>query len=155
MNARLLVAAATGILFGAGLALSGMTDPARVLGFLDIAGRWDPTLLFVLGGAVGVTAATFPRVLRRERAWLGDRFDVTALRTIDVPLVLGSVLFGVGWGLSGYCPGPAVALLAAPSWEAAVFLPALVAGVALHRGLRRGSGNARRPELDASRQPAG
>lgn len=150
MSARLLVSAGTGVLFGAGLALSGMTDPARVLGFLDISGRWDPTLLLVLGGAVGVTAATFRRVLRRERALLGDRFDVATRADVDVSLVLGSALFGAGWGISGYCPGPAVAMLAAPTSETAVFLPAMVAGLALHRWWGRGPDRARRPGLDAS-----
>lgn len=131
--ARLVATLAAGLLFGAGLALSGMTDPAKVLGFLDIAGRWDASLLFVLGGAVGVTVVAFRFVLRRETPLLGGRFHLPTARDVDRPLVVGAALFGIGWGISGYCPGPGVALLAAPSWETWGFVPAMLAGAALHR----------------------
>lgn len=130
---RLVTTLVAGILFGAGLALSGMTNPAKVLGFLDIAGRWDASLLFVLGGAVGVTVVAFRFVLRRDAPMLAAAFELPTARHIDRPLVVGAALFGIGWGISGYCPGPAVALLAAPTWETWVFLPAMLAGAALHR----------------------
>lgn len=133
MIAALAASLVSGVLFGAGLALSGMTDPAKVLGFLDIAGQWDPTLLFVLGGAVGVTVVAFRLVLRRPRPLLAPRFHLPARQDLDPPLVFGSALFGIGWGLSGYCPGPAVALLAAPGGEALLFLPAMLGGMLLHR----------------------
>lgn len=132
--ARLLASVAAGFLFGLGLAVSGMTQPARVLGFLDPLGVWDPTLLFVLGGAVGVTVVAFRFVLRRPAPVLADRFHLPDATQIDRPLVAGAAIFGVGWGISGYCPGPGVALLASPTWETWVFLPAMVAGIALHRG---------------------
>lgn len=130
---RLVATLVAGVLFGAGLALSGMTDPAKVLGFLDIAGRWDASLLFVLGGAVGVTVVAFRFVLRRDAPVLATHFELPTARHIDRPLVIGAALFGIGWGISGYCPGPGVALLAAPTWETWVFLPAMLAGAALHR----------------------
>ncbi len=133
MIASLLASLASGVLFGAGLALSGMTDPAKVLGFLDIAGRWDPSLLFVLGGAVGVSVVAFRFVLRWPQPWLAARFHLPARRDLDPALVFGSALFGIGWGLSGYCPGPAIALLAAPGGDALLFLPAMVGGMVLHR----------------------
>ncbi len=130
---RLVATLVAGILFGAGLALSGMTDPAKVLGFLDVAGRWDASLLCVLGGAVGVTVIAFRFVLRRDAPVLATHFDLPTARDIDRPLVVGAALFGIGWGISGYCPGPGVALLAAPTRETWVFLPAMLAGAALHR----------------------
>jgi len=131
--ASLIASLASGVLFGAGLALSGMTDPTKVLGFLDIAGRWDPSLIFVLGGAVSVSVVAFRLVLRRAQPMLDTRFHLPAQRDVDPALVFGSALFGIGWGLSGYCPGPAVALLAAPGGDALLFLPAMVGGMVLHR----------------------
>lgn len=133
--ARLLVSVAAGFLFGLGLVVSGMTQPTRVLGFLDPLGGWDPTLLFVLGGAVGVTLVAFRFVLRRSAPLLAARFQLPESTRIDRPLVAGAVLFGVGWGITGYCPGPGIALLASPTWETWVFLPAMLVGIALNRGL--------------------
>ncbi len=130
---RNLVGLLTGLVFGFGLALAGMTHPEKVLGFLDVAGVWDPTLLFVLGGAVGVTAVTFPIILRRKRPLMDIRFYFTGQSQIDRALIGGAVLFGLGWGIGGYCPGPAVALLAAPNWELWVFLPAMLVGIAAHK----------------------
>lgn len=132
--ARLLVGVAAGFLFGLGLVISGMTQPARVLGFLDPLGVWDPTLLFVLGGAVGVTLVAFRFVLRRPTPVLAARFQLPESTRIDRPLVAGAVLFGIGWGITGYCPGPGIALLASPTWETWVFLPAMLVGIAAHRG---------------------
>jgi uncharacterized membrane protein YedE/YeeE len=133
MNRHVLAALLSGALFGLGLAVSGMTDPMRVLGFLDVAGAFDPSLLFVLGGAVTTTAVLFRFVLRRERPVLAERFHFSNLRTIDRGLLAGAALFGVGWGLAGYCPGPALAGLGVVSQEAFWFVPAMVAGMALHR----------------------
>lgn len=149
--ARLFVSVAAGLLFGLGLALSGMTQPARVLGFLDPLGAWDPTLLFVLGGAVGVTMVAFHFVLRRPAPVLAARFHLPKARAIDRLLVAGAALFGVGWGITGYCPGPGVALLASPTWETWVFLPAMLAGIALHRSL--GARLARDSDEQDSRTP--
>ena len=126
-----------GILFGFGLALSGMTHPEKVLGFLDIAGAWDASLMFVLGGAVGVTLFAFRLVRRLPKPVFGTQFFVTQAKQLDAPLIIGSALFGIGWGISGYCPGPAIALFAAPNWELWVFVPAMLAGYALQREVMR------------------
>jgi uncharacterized membrane protein YedE/YeeE len=128
-----LAALASGLGFGAGLALSGMTDPQRVLGFLDVFGAFDPSLLFVLGGAVATTLVSFHFVLRQPRPLFDDRFRLSTLTAIDRPLLVGAALFGVGWGLAGYCPGPALAGLGVSSREALWFVPSMLAGMALHR----------------------
>jgi uncharacterized membrane protein YedE/YeeE len=130
---RAAAAAAAGAVFGLGLAVAQMIDPRKVLGFLDLAGAWDASLLFVLGAAVLLAAALWPLVLRRGRPVLDTAFHLSARKAIDAPLLLGSALFGVGWGLAGYCPGPAVASLAFANAEALWFLPAMVAGAWLHR----------------------
>jgi uncharacterized membrane protein YedE/YeeE len=134
--AKLLAALAAGLLFGLGLAVAQMTHPSKVLGFLDVAGEWDPSLLFVLGGAVLVTTVTFRFILRRAPR-LHDRFHLPSARDIDTPLLAGAALFGIGWGISGYCPGPGIALLAAPGWETCVFIPGMVLGMLAHRLQRR------------------
>lgn len=131
--ARLVAALLSGIVFGLGLAIAAMTDPRKVLGFLDLAGGWDASLLFVLGGAVVVTAVAFRVVLKRPAPVFASAFDLPSTRAIDVPLVAGAALFGLGWGIGGYCPGPAIAALAAPNAETWLFLPAMAAGMALHR----------------------
>ncbi len=131
--AKLLIAAASGLVFGYGLALSGMTNPDKVLDFLDVAGDWDPSLLFVLGGAVVVTLVAFRFILRRQGPVFERRFVLPSAKGIDGPLVLGAIVFGTGWGISGYCPGPAIASLAAPNWETLVFLPSIFLGTWLHR----------------------
>ena len=122
-----------GLLFGLGLALSGMTHATKVLGFLDVAGDWDPSLLLVLGGAVGVAIVAFRFILRRPVPVLEPVFRLPTAKDVDGPLVLGAVIFGVGWGISGYCPGPAIASFAAPNWETWVFIPAVLLGAYLHR----------------------
>lgn len=132
-----LAALASGALFGIGLAMSGMTDPRRVLGFLDVFGDFDPTLLFVLGGAVVTTTLLFRPVLRRGRPLLAGSFHLSELKHIDRRLLGGAALFGVGWGLAGYCPGPALAGLGIASVEALWFVPAMLAGMFLHRLLNR------------------
>ncbi len=130
--ARAVIALASGTLFGAGLALSGMTDPAQVRGFLDVAGNWNPTLAFVLAGAVGTTFAGYRWLGRFARPLYGDRFDLPASRRIDVRLISGAALFGIGWGLVGLCPGPAVADLATGSGPVALFVTAMLTGMALY-----------------------
>ncbi len=136
-NTRIILAAlVAGALFGLGLAVSGMTDPQRILGFLDVSGDFDPALLFVLGGAVLTTLVLFRFVLRRPSPVLAARFQIPALKQIDRPLLLGAALFGIGWGLAGYCPGPALVGLGVLSPEALWFVPAMLAGMYLHRGLR-------------------
>jgi len=124
-----------GVIFGLGLAVSGMTHAAKVLGFLDVTGNWDPSLLLVLGGAVAVTVIAFRLILRRPAPVLEDKFKLPAAKVIDGPLVVGAAIFGIGWGISGYCPGPGIALLAAPGWETWVFIPAVLAGAFLHKAL--------------------
>jgi uncharacterized membrane protein YedE/YeeE len=126
----------SGALFGVGLAMSGMTDARRVLGFLDVSGAFDPTLLFVLGGAVATTMLTFRFVLRRGSPVLGDTFHVSSLRQIDAGLLTGAALFGIGWGIAGYCPGPALAGLGIGSIEALWFVPAMIAGMVVHRAVK-------------------
>ncbi|MDO8812595.1 MAG: YeeE/YedE family protein [Gallionella sp.] len=126
--ARNLASLLAGLLFGFGLALSGMTHPQKVLGFLDVVGAWDASLLFVLGGAVGVTLISFRFILRLNKPVLAEHFVITEETHIDRRIILGAILFGIGWGISGYCPGPAIALLASPNWELLAFLPAAILG---------------------------
>lgn len=126
------IALISGLLFGLGLALSQMVDPDRVIGFLDIAGVWDPTLIFVLGGAVGVTVITFRFVLRQSSPFFGDRFQLPTNRDIDRPLIIGASLFGIGWGISGYCPGPGITSLVQGALNPVLFVVALFAGSLLY-----------------------
>jgi uncharacterized membrane protein YedE/YeeE len=128
LKGALTAAAASGALFGAGLAISGMTDRQVVLGFLDLAGDWDPTLLAVMGGAVAVTAIAFRFVLRRPAPALGGEFRVPKADRIDGRLIAGSVIFGVGWGLAGFCPGPVLVGAASGLADAWIFVPAMLAG---------------------------
>lgn len=123
-----LMAALAGWLFGLGLVLGGMTQPAVVLGFLDIFGAWNPRLVFVMGGAVLTTMLGYRIVLRRAKPWLDTRFYVPETRAIDTRLVLGAALFGIGWGLAGSCPGPALASLSGGAGSAGFFVMAMVAG---------------------------
>lgn len=124
-----------GLLFGLGLALAGMTDPARVLGFLDFFGAWDPTLMFVLGGAVVTTFIGYRQVFRRERPVMGETFQLPTRQDLDARLIGGAALFGVGWGLSGYCPGPAIASIAGLTAPLFAMLVAMVAGWFLARAI--------------------
>jgi uncharacterized protein len=123
-----LVALITGIVFGLGLSISQMTDPVRVLGFLDITGAWDPTLLFVLGGAVSVTAISFRFVLRLPHPLAADKFYLPTQHKIDLSLVLGAAIFGIGWGIAGYCPGPALVGLGLGNANAVLFVSAMLVG---------------------------
>lgn len=117
-----------GVLFGAGLAVSGMTDPARVVAFLDITGNWDPTLGLVMGGALAVTAPGFALVRRRRRPVLTAEFRLPTRARLDARLLGGAAIFGVGWGLAGLCPGPALAGLVTGSAEVLAFVVAMIAG---------------------------
>lgn len=123
-----LTALISGILFGFGLGLSQMIDRDRVLGFLDVAGVWDPTLLFVLGGAVGVTVVAFRFVLKRQHPLFADKFYIPTKRELDFPLVVGAAIFGIGWGIAGYCPGPAIAALVLGIWNPVLFLVGMIGG---------------------------
>lgn len=114
------IAFLSGVLFGLGLAISNMVNPQRVLAFLDVFGVWDPTLALVMGGALSVTIPGFWLVLKRQKPWFAQSFSLPTKQDIDKPLVLGAVLFGLGWGLSGLCPGPAIAALV--SFDASIFI---------------------------------
>lgn len=133
MNQK-FIALLSGLLFGLGLGFSQMIDRQRVLGFLDVAGTWDPTLLFVLGGAVAVTVVAFRFVLRLPHPIFAQTFRLPTKQDIDGPLLAGAALFGIGWGLSGYCPGPGIVALVLVSWQPLVFLAALIAGMAAYQG---------------------
>ncbi|MCE9665888.1 YeeE/YedE family protein [Halomonas sp. M5N1S17] len=124
-----------GLLFGLGLALAGMTDPARVLGFLDLFGAWDPTLMFVLGGAVVTTFIGYRIVFRQETPLIGETFQLPTRQDLDARLIGGAALFGIGWGLSGYCPGPAIASIAGLTAPLFAMLVAMVAGWFLARAI--------------------
>lgn len=121
-----------GLLFGLGLLLSGMTDPGKVIGFLDVTGAWDPSLAFVMGGAVLVGAMAFAVAKGRTTALLGDPMLCATARDVDRRLVVGSIVFGVGWGLAGFCPGPALVASAAGHAPALIFTVAMLAGMLLH-----------------------
>lgn len=128
-----LAGLAVGILFGIGLAVSQMVNPAKVLGFLDLAGNWDPTLALVLAGAVAASGVGFRLVIQRPRPLLASKFHLPTRKDIDARLVGGGVIFGIGWGLVGFCPGPALAALALGLWQPAVFVAAMLAGMVLFR----------------------
>lgn len=139
MNGRLFTLLIAGSLFGVGLAISGMCDPARVIGFLDVAGDWDPALAFVMGGALG-TYALGMFVLRKTRngaGWFGSRLPRCESDPVNRRLIIGAILFGIGWGLGGFCPGPALANLGAlpPRLEALAFVPAMAVGMFLAQRL--------------------
>jgi uncharacterized membrane protein YedE/YeeE len=122
-----------GLLFGAGLALSGMINPARVLGFLDVAGTWDPTLAFVLAGALLPSTLSYALVRRMKRPVMADEFCIPQNRTIESRLLAGAAMFGIGWGLVGLCPGPAIAGMVFGKWEIWLFVAAMIAGMWLQR----------------------
>jgi uncharacterized membrane protein YedE/YeeE len=133
VNLRALIALISGVLFGVGLALSGMADPSRVRAFLDIAGAWDPTLAFVMGGAVIPMALAWRAKKRLTHPIAAPAFDVPEGRRLDTRLLTGAALFGIGWGIAGLCPGPAIAGLALNLPWAALFVAAMLGGMVLHR----------------------
>jgi len=124
----ILASLASGAVFGAGLAVSSMTDRHVVLGFLDVAGDWNPRLAFVMAAAVAVTAVAYRLVLRRPAPALGGEFHIPKAGAIDARLLAGAAIFGVGWGLAGFCPGPALVGIAAGLHDAWIFIPAMIAG---------------------------
>jgi uncharacterized membrane protein YedE/YeeE len=149
----LLLQLLAGLIFGVGLIVSGMANPAKVLNFLDLAGGWDPSLAFVMAGAVATTAIGYRLVLRRPKPVLAESFRLPTARRIDLRILVGPAIFGIGWGLSGLCPGPAITSLGIGSPGVLVFVPAMLVGMALARRLL-----ARRPGLgtapaDASASP--
>jgi len=129
MNA--LASLFAGLLFGIGLVISGMTNPAKIIGFLDVTGKWDPSLGFVMAGALLVGTVAFRFANKRQRAMLGNPMNIPTKRDIDRRLVLGNLTFGIGWGLAGYCPGPAVASLASGGAKPWLFFIAMLAGMAV------------------------
>ena len=141
-----------GLIFGFGLLLSGMSDPAMVLNFLDLAGigsgTWDPSLAFVIAGAIAVTFVGFDRVLRRPQPLLGETFHLPTQRELDLRIISGPAIFGLGWGLAGFCPGPALTALGFGSQAAVIFVAAMIAGMLLARWL------ANRPSLSRFATPA-
>jgi len=153
---RILAALSCGLVFGLGLAVSGMMNPAKVIGFLDVAGNWDPTLVFVMGGALLVAVPAYRVVLARRRPVLAGSFSLSGKTRLDAPLIFGSALFGVGWGLVGFCPGPAVAAVVTGLPAVLGFVAAMLAGMALHawisgeRPVRKGSSDAGDAAADPS-----
>lgn len=132
------IALLCGLVFGTGLALSGMTDTAKVLGFLDLFGNWVPDLAFVMGGAVCVTLIAFRFVLRRTKPLLTPHFSLPVNTTINARLLSGAAIFGIGWGIYGYCPGPAISALVYLDGKTVLFVAAMLAGMALANKVRPG-----------------
>ncbi len=144
-----------GLLFGSGLLLSRMSDPQRVLSFLDVAGVWNPALAFTMGGAVMVAAPAFWWARRRHRTWFHQRIELPDRFNIDAPLIGGSAIFGLGWGLSGICPGPGLLLLTSGSRHAIVFVGSMVAGFFLLSALRGRPRPGKMRRVEASVRNAG
>ncbi len=130
---RVLAAFLAALLFGLGLGISGMTLPSKIIGFLDIAGQWDPSLLFVMVGAIAVHAVSYRLIMRRSGPVLAPKFQVPSRREIDWRLVFGAAIFGAGWGLGGFCPGPALVGLVTLRSEVVVFVASMVGGIFLYK----------------------
>ncbi len=134
----LFFALLSGLIFGLGLIAGGMTNPLKIQNFLDLFGTWDPSLGFVMSGAIAVGVFAFAAAKRRERSWSGEHIELPTNRTIDTRLILGGVLFGTGWGLGGFCPGPALVALSSGVGSALYFILAMLAGMVIHdRWLQR------------------
>ncbi len=134
---KIVAAAVSGVIFATGLFISGMTDPRRVVGFLDVTGKWDPTLGFVMAGAVAVYLVAQKLILRRRRPLADSEFHVPENRRITPSLLVGAALFGAGWGLAGYCPGPALVSLAGLHKNVLIFVAAMIAGMLAHQRIGR------------------
>jgi uncharacterized membrane protein YedE/YeeE len=134
---RLLAALISGLLFGLGLTVSGMINPAKVLGFLDVTGHWDPSLAFVMTGAIPVAAVGFALARRRSAPMCASAFSAPTKTRVDASLAFGAMSFGLGWGLVGYCPGPALASLGLAGWRAPLFVAAMLVGMAAYEMLNR------------------
>ena len=137
---RLILIYFIGLVFGIGISVSGMANPAKVLNFFDVVGTWDPSLVFVMGGALMVTLVGYLFVLKRPAPAFDARFHLPTARNIDIQLVGGSALFGIGWGLSGFCPGGALPALGTGRWEVAAFVAACLAGMIIARFLKNSMG---------------
>ena len=135
-----LTAFLAGLVFGLGLLLAGMANPAKVLGFLDLAGAWDPSLALVMAGAIALALLPFAWAKRRSYSLLGAPIRLPVKRVLDRRLIGGSLLFGIGWGIAGICPGPAVAILLSGHWQVLVFVAAMLAGMALFEVFERRAG---------------
>ena len=122
----------SGLVFGIGLILAGMADPLKVKGFLDLAGAWDPSLALVMGGAIALGAVAFALAKRRELSWTGAPIEIPTNRSIDTRLILGGVLFGAGWGIGGFCPGPALVALGSGMGAAGIFVATMLVGMVVH-----------------------
>lgn len=133
----LLLALLTGLVFGAGIALSGMINPAKVLNFFDVAGTWDPSLAFVMGGALLVTAIGYRFVFKSSQPLFDRQFHLPTRKDIDMPLVAGSAVFGIGWGIAGFCPGGSIPALGLMQVDAVIFVAAMIAGIAITRFARQ------------------
>ena len=129
----IMISLASGILFGAGLVLSQMANPDKVINFLDITGNWDPSLIFVMLGALSITLLFFRKILKRPRPLFDGQFYLSSKSVIDNPLLIGAAFFGIGWGISGYCPGPSVAGLGLGTSEAVVMIGSIYLGFMAHR----------------------
>lgn len=136
---RMITSLLAGLVFGIGLIISGMTNPAKVLGFLDLAGLWDPSLALVMGGAIAVGVLAFQVARKRSRSLLGDPMRLPSATQVDRRLLVGGLAFGVGWGLAGFCPGPALASLATGGAKPAIFTVAMIAGMVIYELLERAS----------------
>lgn len=132
MMLRYLIALFSGLIFGLGLIAGGMTNPAKVKGFLDLFGAWDPSLALVMGGAIAVGVFAFAAAKRRTKAWSGERMEIPSITLIDARLVIGGLLFGIGWGIAGFCPGPALVALGSGLEAAWIFVAAMLAGMLIH-----------------------
>lgn len=132
-----LTAFLAGLIFGLGLLLAGMANPAKVLGFLDLAGAWDPSLALVMAGAIAVALLPFTLAKKRQQSLLGLPMQLPNKREIDRRLIGGSLLFGIGWGIAGICPGPAVAILLTGHWQVLLFVITMLLGMALFEALER------------------
>ena len=122
----------SGLVFGIGLILAGMADPLKVKAFLDLAGAWDPSLALVMGGAIALGAVAFALAKRRKLSWTGAPIEIPTNRSIDTRLILGGVLFGAGWGIGGFCPGPALVALGSGMGAAGIFVAAMLVGMVVH-----------------------
>lgn len=137
---QIVMAFLVGLVFGIGLIISGMTNPSKVQGFLDLAGQWDPSLAFVMGGAILIGLIAFTIAARRKRSLLGESMHLPVAKQVDVRLILGGLAFGAGWGLAGYCPGPAIASLLVGGEKVLIFTAAMIVGMGIFEWLERRSG---------------
>ncbi len=135
----------SGFLFSIGLVISGMTRPNNIIGFLDFFGEWEPALLFVMAGALGVYAALYPLVMKRRSPFFNKKFDIPQTKKLDAKLIVGAAAFGIGWGLGGFCPGPALASLGTGAVDVIVFFASFLVGVFLYRLASTGNSN---PSVD-------